>query len=102
MLPRETLERVLAVIRHDVASDKVRVDNPTQNLESYFLDVVNKARAAAKETSGAQSGAKVAAYLRGTDEEKPATDKLLEKLSTTCKPPRSLAAPVARGPTVCE
>ncbi len=81
VLPRETLERVLSVIRTDVAADKVRVDNPTQNLESYFLDVVHKARAAAAETSGAQSGAKVAAYLRGNPEEKPATDKFLEKLS---------------------
>ena len=94
VLSRETLERVLDVIRHDVASDKVRVDNPTQNLESYFLDVVNKARAASAETSGAQSGAKVAAYLRGTAEEKPATDKLLEKLSL---PP---AAPAASAPVV--
>jgi hypothetical protein len=58
----------------------VRVDNPTQNLESYFLDVVNKARAA-NETSGAQSGARVAEYLRGGEEAKPATDKVLEKLS---------------------
>src|SRR5947199_10798733 len=61
-LPRETMERVLEVIRKDVATDKVRVDNPTQNLESYFLDVVQKAKQAAAETSGAQSGARVAAY----------------------------------------
>src|SRR3954466_919615 len=79
-LPRETMSRVLEVIRHDVATDKVRVDNPTQNLESYFLDVVQKARAA-QETSGAQSGAKVAEYLRGGVGEKPATDKILEKLA---------------------
>jgi len=92
VLPRETLERVLEVIRHDVASDKVRVDNPTQNLESYFLEVVNKAKAASAETSGAQSGAKVAAYLRGPGEEKPATDKFLEKLSLP------QAAPVASAP----
>jgi len=59
----------------------VRVDNPTQNLESYFLDVVQKARAAAHETSGAQSGATVAAYLRAVGAEKPAADKVLEKLS---------------------
>lgn len=91
VLPRETLERVLEVIRHDVASDKVRVDNPTQNLESYFLDVVHKARAAAAETSGAQSGAKVAAYLRGTEEEKPAADKVLEKLAL----PQTASAPAA-------
>src|SRR5450759_3217021 len=43
LLPRETMERVLEVIRKDVAADKVRIDTPTQNLESYFLDVVLKA-----------------------------------------------------------
>src|SRR6184192_294069 len=45
-LSRETMQRILEMIRHDVAEDKVQVDNPTQNLESYFLDVVQKARAA--------------------------------------------------------
>ena len=80
VLPRETLERVLEVIRRDVATDQIRVDNPTQNLESYFLDVVQKARAA-QETSGAQSGARVAEYLRVGTGEKPATDKILEKLA---------------------
>ena len=79
VLSREALEKVLATIRHDITTGEVRVDNPTQNLESYFLDVVNKARAA-NETSGAQSGARVAEYLRGS-EAKPATDKVLEKLS---------------------
>src|SRR5512134_2122647 len=62
-LPRETMSRVLAVIRRDVAEDKVRIDTPTQNLESYFLEVVRNARQAAAETSGATSGATVAAYL---------------------------------------
>src|SRR5580692_6771689 len=80
VLPRETLERVLEIIRKDISTGEVRVDNPTQNLESYFLDVVAKARAA-NETSGAQSGARVAAYLRAGASEKPATEKVLEKLS---------------------
>ncbi len=80
VLPRETLEKVLAIIRKDITTGEVRVDNPTQNLESYFLDVVNKARAA-NETSGAQSGARVAEYLRGGAEAKPTTEKVLEKLS---------------------
>ena len=52
-LPRETMERVLEIIRKDVAGAKVEIDNPTQNLESYFLDVVQNARRAAAETSGA-------------------------------------------------
>src|SRR5215216_5910743 len=58
-LPRETMERVLEMIRRDVSEDKVRIDTPTQNLESYFLTVVERARAQSTETSGAVGGAKV-------------------------------------------
>jgi len=81
VLPRETMERVLATIRQDAGAGEVRVDNPTQNLESYFLEVVEKAKRAAQETSGAQSGARVAAYLRGDGEAKPSAEKVLEKLT---------------------
>jgi ABC-2 type transport system ATP-binding protein len=89
-LPRETMERVLEIIRRDVAADKVRIDTPTQNLESYFLDVVLKARQAAAETSGATSGARVAAYLRGEAEAKPAGERILERLTA---PQPAQAAP---------
>src|ERR1022692_2168102 len=81
------MERVLAVIRKDVAEDKVKIDTPTQNLERYFLDVVQNARQAAAETSGAMSGARVAAYLRGAAEAKPASDRILERLATAEDPP---------------
>src|SRR5512137_1765384 len=81
ILPRETMERVLAIIRKDVAEDKVKIDTPTQNLERYFLAVVQSARQAAAETSGAMSGARVAAYLRGEAEAEPAADKILERLA---------------------
>jgi ABC-2 type transport system ATP-binding protein len=90
VLPRQTLERVLEIIRKDISHGEVHVDNPTQNLESYFLDVVQKAREAAHETSGAQSGARVAAYLRAGADERPATEKILEKLALP------QAAPVER------
>ncbi len=85
-LPRETMERVLAMIRADVAEDKVRVDNPTQNLESYFLDVVARAKQSAAETSGAQSGGTVAAYLRGDGQSKFAPEKVLERLTLPSEP----------------
>ena len=91
-LPRETMERVLAIIRKDVAEDKVKIDTPTQNLERYFLDVVMNARQAAAETSGAMSGARVAAYLRGTAEAKPASDRILERLAA---PQPAALAPAA-------
>ena len=94
VLPRETMERVLEILRKDVATDKVRVDNPTQNLESYFLEVVEKAKRAAQETSGAQSGARVAAYLRGEAESGPTTDRVLEKLTLPQATP-AMPAPAA-------
>jgi ABC-2 type transport system ATP-binding protein len=101
VLPRATLEHVLAVIRRDVAADKVKIDNPSQNLESYFLDVVQKARQTAAETSGAVSGARVAAYLRAGVEERPPAEKILERLAlpridqpvVEPKPPPPVAAP---------
>src|SRR5256714_323280 len=43
-LSRETMERVLGIIRKDVTEDKVKIDNPTQNLESYFLGAVERAK----------------------------------------------------------
>lgn len=86
-LPRETMERVLQIIRQDVGEDRVRVDTPTQNLESYFLDVVKRARAAAAETSGAVSGARVAAYLRGDAEQGRAGDRILERLTAPAASP---------------
>jgi ABC-2 type transport system ATP-binding protein len=94
-LSRPTMEKVLEIIRKDVAQDKVQIDTPTQNLESYFLDVVRKARRAAAETSGAMSGAHVAAYLRGDGEQKPAGDKILERL-TSAQPSQAVPAPTSK------
>ncbi len=93
-LPREKMQQVLELIRADVAADKVRIDNPTQNLESYFLDIVAKAKQAAAETSGAQSGGRVAAYLQGSASATPATDKVLERLTApvATKPADQIAA----------
>ena len=93
-LPRETMQRVLEIIRRDVVEDKIRIDTPTQNLESYFLEVVRHARQAAAETSGAMSGARVAAYLRGEAEAaERSADKILERLA----PPQP-AAPAPAEP----
>lgn len=97
-LPRETMQKVLELIRHDAAEDKIRVDNPTQNLESYFLEVVAKAKASAEETSGATSGGQVAAYLRAGEETRPAADRILERLTlptTATKPEEQPAVETA-------
>jgi ABC-2 type transport system ATP-binding protein len=93
-LSRDTMERVLELIRKDVAVDKVRVDTPSQNLESYFLGVVERAQRAAAETSGATSGARVAAYLR-SDREEARPEKLLERLAAPQAKPAAGPAPTA-------
>ena len=102
VLSRATLERVLEIIRADINSGEVRVDNPTQNLESYFLDVVAKARAG-QETSGAQSGAKVAEYLRAGITEPTSGEKVLEKLALPqAAQPAAPAKPIEAAPKVDE
>jgi ABC-2 type transport system ATP-binding protein len=82
-LSREATEKVLEIIRKDIGDGEVHVDNPTQNLESYFLDVVERAREAAAETSGATSGHRVAEYLRdgAAEEKEDPTKKVLERLT---------------------
>ena len=80
-LPRETLQKVLEIIRRDVAAERVEVDTPAQNLESYFLEVVQKARQSA-ETSGATAGGRVAEYLRA-EVSQPTPDKILERLTAS-------------------
>ena len=87
VLPRESMERILDLIGQQVDRDKVKVENPTQNLESYFLGVVDKAKRAAAVTSGATSGGQVAAYLRGdADQEAPNTNRLLDRLTAPQAP----------------
>ena len=85
LLPRETMQHVLEILRKEVGEDKVKLDVPTQNLESYFLGVVQRAREQA-ETSGATSGNRVAAYLRGEAETAPASERVLDRLTKAATP----------------
>jgi ABC-2 type transport system ATP-binding protein len=81
VLKRETMDKVLNTIRSEIKDGSVTIDNPTQNLESYFLGVVEKARASEESTSGALAG-KVADYLKGTAEEQTSSrDKVLDRLT---------------------
>jgi len=91
MVDRETLERALGVLREQ-GGDRVRLDTPTRNLESYFLDVVERARARA-ETSGATSGNVVAQFIAGDGGASASqSDRVLERL--TRGTPAAPAAPV--------
>ncbi|HUD49048.1 MAG TPA: ABC transporter ATP-binding protein [Candidatus Baltobacteraceae bacterium] len=101
VLPRQSMQAVLDLIRRDVAADKIQIDNPTQNLESYFLEVVRKARENLSENSGVTSGSHVAAYLRGEAESVPNKDKLLERLTLPAAPtPAQPAPPTEAAPKI--
>lgn len=95
VLSRETTEKVLALLRAEVG-DTVRLENPTQNLENYFLGVVERARAQAQ-TSGATSGNSVAAFIRGGAEAGAArSDNVLDRLTKpTATPVAAPSSPAA-------
>ena len=86
-LPEPALAKVLDQIKHDVTEDKIQIDNPTQNLEDYFINVVNKARANEADTSGATSGSNVAEFLRGDGPVKTAAERKLERLAAPAAQP---------------
>ena len=79
-LSRETKDKVLTLIREDTKSQEVHVDNPTENLESLFLNIVEQAQQRESETSGATSGHRVADYLRG-DTSQNKSDRVLDHLT---------------------
>ena len=99
-LSREAMQRLLTFIRQDIAEERIRVDVPTQNLESYFLGVVQKARLAQEQTSGATSGNRVAEYLRGTPGAEDTTERQLRRLMEA--PPKPQTAPVIEAPRTDE
>lgn len=78
-LPRKTMEQILKIIRQDVDKAKISIDNPTQNLESYFLGVVEKARQDEASTSGVVSGNRMADYLKADAETTDSADQFLER-----------------------
>ena len=101
-LSRETMDHVLKLIREDTQSQEVHVDNPTQNLENLFLNIVEQARKKESETSGATSGHRVAEYLRGKAGENQA-DRVLVHLTRSEKPiPSQDQAPRPTTPAVDE
>ncbi len=97
-LSRETMDKVLTLIREDTGSDEVRVDNPTQNLESLFLNIVEQARQKESETSGVTSGHRVAEYLRG-DAAGDRADRVLDHLTRATDEPALGQAPEVTKPT---
>ena len=74
------------------------MDNPTQNLESLFLNIVEQARQEESETSGATSGNRVAEYLRG-DASGNRADRVLDHLTRAVDEATPGKVPDAAKPT---
>ena len=74
-------QEVMDTISKHVGPDKVRVENPTQNLESFFLNVVENAIAKDEDTSGSTAGNEVAEFLRADDPVPTQAETMLERLA---------------------
>ena len=60
------MTRVLAAVREQVGQEP-EVDYPTQDLEQFFLHVVEEARRAGVSDSGVGQSEGIATYLSGPD-----------------------------------
>ena len=80
-LSEEAQQEVMDTISKHVGTDKVRVENPTQNLESFFLNVVENAIAKDEDTSGSTAGNEVAEFLRADDPVPTQAETMLERLT---------------------
>jgi len=96
-LPPEILDTFLRLAAQHVDQDQICVDHPSMNLESFFLDVVRRAKEASIDTAGAQAGGRIAEYLQGldaADRHDLLSQQVLEALGQT--PNAEAAAPEGR------
>ena len=103
-LSEEAQREVMSVIAKHVDKESVRVDNPTQNLESVFLEVVESASAQDEETSGATANHEVADFLKADEPLPTQAEKMLERLADkeATKPKPKEQAPEPEEPKVDE
>ena len=99
-LSAEAQQEVMETLGKHVAKDQVRVENPTQNLESFFLGVVENAIAKDEDTSGSTAGNEVAEFLRADEPVPSQADKMLERLADAAKPTELKAKPEPQEPAV--
>ena len=101
-LSEEAQQEVMDTIVKHVGTDKVRVENPTQNLESFFLNVVENAIAKDEDTSGSTAGNEVAEFLRADDPLPTQAETMLERLADkeAAKPAATQEEPKTEEPKV--
>ncbi len=90
-LPPEAMKKMLELLRANFKDGEFSVDHPHRSLESYFLDVIEQAKAESVETAGVVSGGQIAEYLSADD---PA-GAVLQSLLNEDKPVVKEEAPAA-------
>ena len=79
-LDEQTEQKLLSVLESQGFAD-ASISRPRQKLETFFLNIVAEAQAAGAETSGSQSGGKIARFLAtGEDGQEPQPDELISGL----------------------
>ncbi|MCH2204612.1 MAG: ATP-binding cassette domain-containing protein [Lentisphaerales bacterium] len=66
-MSKDVLEKVLKILHEEYSSEDMEITHPRLDLESFFLDVVNRARSESIHTAGAETG-QVAEYLRSSSD----------------------------------
>ncbi|MCM8533253.1 MAG: ABC transporter ATP-binding protein [Lentisphaeraceae bacterium] len=65
-MSKDVLDRVLKILHEEYSAEDMEITHPRLDLESFFLDVVKRARTESADTAGAESG-EVAEYLKSSD-----------------------------------
>ncbi|MBO5688916.1 MAG: ABC transporter ATP-binding protein [Lentisphaeria bacterium] len=78
-LPPEAMKKMLELLRANFKDGEFSVDHPHRSLESYFLDVIEQAKAESVETAGVVSGGQIAEYLTADDPAAAALQSLLDE-----------------------
>ncbi|MCX7008315.1 MAG: ABC transporter ATP-binding protein, partial [Kiritimatiellaeota bacterium] len=92
-LPAEQMQRLVAALR-DALGTEPGIEHPRRDLEQFFLDVVEKARRAGGESSGAAPTQGVADYLKTAAAPDAALQALLPKITPESPAPLPPAAPI--------
>ncbi|OGV49327.1 MAG: ABC transporter ATP-binding protein [Lentisphaerae bacterium GWF2_44_16] len=86
LLKPEITEKVLKILRENLKDENFSIDHPRKNLEEFFLEVINKAKADSVETAGVVSGGRIADYLTHPSDSK----SVLEELTRAPEPVQEL------------
>jgi ABC-2 type transport system ATP-binding protein len=78
-LKQPEMEKLLAELRKDYNEGEISVSHPRRSLESYFLDVIEQAKAESVETAGVVGGGQIAEYLTADDPAAAALQSLLNE-----------------------